>query len=181
MPILQTERLELIPFSLDLIKLMVNDRIALAERIAAQLPPDWPPEYLMRLFRKAAEAPTQDPAAVDWGGYLAVLKSGRIVVGYPGLKGAPDKFGTVEIGYSISQSYQRQGLAPEAVGALINWAFCQPQMRRVRAECHEDNYPSQRVLEKLGFELTGQRGTMLVWVISSSSWQRRQSTEEKSS
>lgn len=168
MPILQTERLELIPFSLDLIKLLVSDRTAFAARIEAQLLPDWPADYLMRLFRKLAEANNQNPALVDWGGYLATLKAERILVGYPGLKGPPDRSGAVEVGYSIAPAYQRQGLAPEAVGALISWAFCQPKVKRVKAECHEDNYASQRVLEKLGFKLVGKEGRMLRWVLTQS-------------
>jgi len=139
LPILETERLELVPFTLDLIKLLVTDRDAFATHLKVQLPADWPPDYLMRLYHKAAEAVEQNPATVDWGGYLAILKQGRLVIGYPGLKGPPDWFGSVEVGYSVVPSWQRQGLAPEAVGALIEWVFSQPGVKQVRAECHEDN------------------------------------------
>lgn len=165
MPTLQTERLELIPFSSDLIKLLVADRAALAEKLAAQLPADWPEPDLDRVFRTDAWIARQDRSGDDWGGYLAILKAGRIVIGYPGFIGAPDSEGAVEIGYSIADSYQGQGFATEAVQALIEWALRQPQVKQVTAGCDSDNYASRRVLEKLGMRIVAQEGESLHWAL----------------
>ena len=47
--------------------------------------------------------------------------------------GGPDATGTVEIGYSVLEEYQRRGYASEAVEALVAWAFLRPGVRRVAA------------------------------------------------
>ncbi len=165
MPKLDTERLELIPFNSDLIKLLVADRAAFAEKLAVQLPADWPDPDHNRVFRTDAWIARQDRSGDDWGGYLAILKAGRIVIGYPGFIGAPDGEGAVEVGYSIAESYQGQGFATEAVRALIEWALRQPQVKQVTAGCDADNYASRRVLEKLGLQIVAQDGASLHWVL----------------
>ncbi len=166
MPKLQTERMELIPFSSDLINLLVADRAAFAEKLAVQLPDEWPGPDLERVFRTDAWLSRQDKSGDDWGGYLAILKAGRIVIGYPGFIGAPDKEGAIEVGYSVADSYQGQGFATEAVRALIEWALRQPNVRQVKAGCDADNYASRRVLEKLGMKLVAQDGDKLQWVLA---------------
>ena len=48
MHILETERLKLIPFSLELKKLAaLNDRAAIAEKLSIRLSEDWPPADLL--------------------------------------------------------------------------------------------------------------------------------------
>ena len=69
----------------------------------------------------------------------------------------------VEIGYGITPSYRRQGYASEAARAMIAWAFSCPDVKRVTAECLEDNTGSIRVLENAGMQRTGQEGDMLRW------------------
>ena len=63
--------------------------------------------------------------------------------------------GAVEIGYGISEVYQGNGFAAEAVDAAVKWALRQPGIRCVEAETDPDNRASQRVLEKCGFLPTG--------------------------
>ena len=66
--------------------------------------------------------------------------------------------GTTEIGYGISEEYQGQGYATEAVDAVVAWALQQPSVTRVEAETEPDNCASQRVLEKCGFLPSGTIG-----------------------
>ena len=61
----------------------------------------------------------------------------------------------MEIGYSILESQQRQGYAPEAVGALLAWAFAHPEVHTVRAHTLPELVASIRVLEKCGFRHVG--------------------------
>lgn len=88
-------------------------------------------------------------------------------MGFKDLPGEPGEAGTVEIGYDINPSYQGRGYATEMVRAAVVWALRQPTMRRVTAECLEDNAASIRVLEKAGFAQIGRRmddeGPLLLW------------------
>jgi len=61
----------------------------------------------------------------------------------------------VEIGYSILEDHQNRGLAPEAVGELIDWAFSHENVHRIIAQTLPDLRPSIRVLEKRGFAFVG--------------------------
>lgn len=56
---------------------------------------------------------------------------------------------------------QGQGFAFEATRALIEDAFATPGVRRVVAECLDDNRASLRVLEKLGMRRVGSAGSTI--------------------
>lgn len=49
---------------------------------------------------------------------------------------------------------QGHGYAAEMVRALIDWAFTQPGVLRIIAETTDDNAPSMRLLNRLGFART---------------------------
>ena len=65
-----------------------------------------------------------------------------------------------EIGYMLEPGSHGQGLATEAVGALVAFAFTWRCARRIEAVVFVGNDASRRVLEKLGFarECTALRG-----------------------
>ncbi len=54
------------------------------------------------------------------------------------------------LGWTFDPAHQGQGLATEAVSALIDLCFGPLGLRRVRAECFSDNEPSWRLMERLG-------------------------------
>ena len=68
-------------------------------------------------------------------------------IGNGGFKGRPDADGSVEVGYSVMENYQRNGFAPEAVEALVDWAFGYREVQRVIAQTLPELRPSIRVLE----------------------------------
>ena len=63
--------------------------------------------------------------------------------------------GIAEIGYGISEEYQNNGYATEAVRAILEWAFSHAEVAAVEAETAPDNIASKRVLEKCGFAPNG--------------------------
>ena len=69
-----------------------------------------------------------------------------------------DSDGIAEIGYGISEKYQNNGYAAEAVKAVLEWAFKNPYVISVEAETDPENAASKRVLEKCGFILNGKTG-----------------------
>ena len=58
-------------------------------------------------------------------------------------------------GYGISEAYQNNGYATEAVKAVLEWAFSHPEVIAIEAETESENAASIRVLEKCGFALNG--------------------------
>lgn len=63
--------------------------------------------------------------------------------------------GLAEIGYALGTVHQRRGIMVAALGTLLDDLFARTRLRRIEARCAVDNYPSQRVLERLGFEREG--------------------------
>lgn len=169
MPTLLTDRLRITPFSLACAEAARNDRAALAALLDATVPDAWPLADIADLLPSLVEARRANPADDVWSG-LIVHRADRVLIGDIGFKGGPDKQGAVEIGYSIIPAYRRRGLASEAARAMIAWAFTQPGVMRVIAECLPDNTGSVRVLENAGLHRTGTRldheeGLLLTWAV----------------
>lgn len=60
-----------------------------------------------------------------------------------------------ELGYWIIPDHHGNGYATEAAELCLDYAFDELGLHRVWARTHEDNEPSKRVLEKLGFQREG--------------------------
>ena len=66
----------------------------------------------------------------------------------------PD-YRSATLGYCLDDSAWGQGLATEAAGALLRWAFDTLDLNRVQSDADTRNAASARVLEKLGFVREG--------------------------
>jgi ribosomal-protein-alanine N-acetyltransferase len=148
-----------VPGTPDLGRAELEDRQRFAALLGAEVPATWPPpendEQSMTFFTEYVE---QHPDAVGWAAWYILLRGegGRkTAIGTCGFKGEPDVSGTAETGYSILPEHQRQGYAPEAVKALLGFAFSHPAVNRVIAHTFPDLRASIRVLEKCGFTLVG--------------------------
>lgn len=56
-----------------------------------------------------------------------------------------------EVGYTLSPTYQHQGLATEAMRALLTFCFNTLNMHRLSATADPRNLPSLKLLGRLGF------------------------------
>ena len=72
------------------------------------------------------------------------------MAGDAGFHGQPDENGRVEVGYMVLSPYRRQGLAEEAVRALLAWAVAEQGVTRFQACISPDNIPSLNLIRKLG-------------------------------
>jgi RimJ/RimL family protein N-acetyltransferase len=61
----------------------------------------------------------------------------------------------IEVGYFVAQDKTGRGYAVEAARALVDYAFTHLGVVRVELQCKSDNIASQRVAERLGFQLEG--------------------------
>ena len=76
-------------------------------------------------------------------------------VGHISLKNVNHMMGFAEIGYGVSETHHRKGIATEAVKILVAQAFEKTALRKLLAYVHDDNLASCRVLEKAGFRQEG--------------------------
>ncbi|CAM3769387.1 GNAT family N-acetyltransferase [Deinococcus frigens] len=100
--------------------------------------------------------------------FVAITRADSRAVGQLGSKGRPNAAGELEIGYGLNPEVWGQGLATEAVGALVSHLHTRPGVRTVTAQTALHNRASERVLEKLGFVRTGtgwdeEDGQLTVW------------------
>ncbi|HCI80751.1 MAG TPA: GNAT family N-acetyltransferase [Ktedonobacter sp.] len=165
MDVLESERLLLIPFSLDLKKLTLANKSKLAELLGVHVPEHWPQKDFAEALPFFIGQMEQDPTHATWD-VITVHKADKVVIGGIGCHGAPDEAGMVEIGYDIIPEYQRHGYATEMAGRFITWLFQQPDIKVITAECLDDNIGSIRVLEKVGMKRVGHDGDMIKWELS---------------
>lgn len=90
-----------------------------------------------------------------FGIYQIMLRDVDRVVGDIGFHSAPDRKGSVAIGYGLVEAYRGKGIATEATQTLVAWALRQPGVVEVCAETEIANAASQRVLVKSGFREVG--------------------------
>ncbi len=100
----------------------------------------WPPDRSFTEARLLADQPQQGMAA-------SILRDGAAI----GLASVSN--GT--LGYMLAQGAWGQGYATEACAALIRFAFETTDWPAIEAAVFKGNSGSMRVLDKLGFEVTG--------------------------
>jgi RimJ/RimL family protein N-acetyltransferase len=148
----------------------MGDAARLAALIGAAVPESWPPQGVREhQIPQQLDALTREPGELRWHGRLIVLRGNPdVLVGVVNLKGPPDGRGRVEIGYEVEPEYRRQGIATEAVRALIAWCAAQPTVKAVQARTLPSNRISAHMLSRLGFTKLGPQrdprlGELIVW------------------
>ena len=155
-PTITTERLDLVPMSLELMVALDSDYRALHPSLADfEIPPEFPePDEQVLRFRIGDLA--RDPRSHPWLVRSIVLREpARMMIGHIGFHGPPDDDGRAEVGYTIFSPHRRRGYALEAIEALFGWAQKEEGIVRFRAAVGPDNVPSLRLVEKLGFRQVG--------------------------
>src|SRR2546428_6047636 len=163
-PTLETKRLQLIPFSLDLKKAAISDRGRLVEMLGVRVPEHWPGPDLVEALPFFVENMEKAPSEPAWD-WIAIHRLDNGVIGGIGFMGGPDEDGVVEVGYDIVPEYRNQGYATEMASGLIAWAFHEKGIKLVTAACLDNNIGSIKVLEKVGMHRLEPDGNMLKWEI----------------
>jgi len=156
---LETDRLKLLPLSLDDLLLEIRNPRLLAERLGVAPPMVAPGEEFREILRGVAAemsgdigrtGPGADGPAWPLRWVIVGKEDGRIIGGFI-WKGRPDAHGKVEIGYGLDEPYRGRGYMTEALREVAGWALRQPHVVAVLAETEKGNTASHRVLAKAGF------------------------------
>lgn len=110
----------------------------------------------VELLRERLSKASSDLATIDLTeNFIWFVKSGAEVVGNVNLHNVNRHMLTAEIGYMISPQARGKGLATYCVRHLTEQCFEKTPLRKLIAYVHEENLPSRRVLEKLGYRAEG--------------------------
>jgi len=156
---IRTDRLELVPATLAMLRNDLNDPPALGRLLRAEIPAAWPPALLDRDVRKTfcrMAEDGSDPYFSCWYWIIGNPSTGeRVLIGSGGTTSIPGEPGTVGMGYSVLDDFQGRGYATEAVAALLPEILAQEGVACICAATSPDIPASVRVLEKTGFVYAG--------------------------
>jgi [ribosomal protein S5]-alanine N-acetyltransferase len=158
MPALVTERLRLLPITLEVIEAVLDHDKPRAETIVgASFPTQWPNDELVALgFPFSREALRSAPDIRLWGDSLVLLRDQPRVVGSVVFHGHPSD-GIAEVAYGIEENSRNQGFAIEATRAAVEWALAQHGIAAVQATTFPWHVASLGVIRHLGMQLVGTR------------------------
>lgn len=157
---IRTERLDLIPGTLEILEANRDDRQKLARLLSAAVPGSWPPPLLddetLGEFIQMISG-EDDPLFGAWYWVLDDPAAGeRTLIGTGGTATSPTAEDAVLIGYSVLDEFQSRGYATEAIRHLIPALFSLPGIRQIEAAIYPDLGAPIRVLEKNGFTRAGE-------------------------
>ncbi|HKG57649.1 MAG TPA: GNAT family N-acetyltransferase [Candidatus Limnocylindrales bacterium] len=159
-PAIRTERLELVSFSPEVMRAVLDGDLARAsQKLGATVPGDLR-ERLGELFLIRLDDIDRDASVQPWVARAIVLTDElgvRRLVGSVGFHGPPNDDGRVEIGYHVEPGFRRRGFATEAVRALLEWAWREHRISRYRASVAPTNVASLAVVAGVGFHQTGRQ------------------------
>jgi ribosomal-protein-alanine N-acetyltransferase len=94
------------------------------------------------------------------GRFVVVLKETNELIGWAGLKYNTEivnnKVGFYDIGYRLNEKFWGKGFASEASFAWLDYGFNVMKIKIMEAAAHTDNIASNRILQKIGLEMTEQ-------------------------
>ncbi len=159
-----TQRLELLPCSLKMAQAVVAKNKSEVERLlGVSVPDEWYASEVLDFLPMYAQMLIDDPSQLGWGVWLIIHIGDNTLIGDLGFSGKPNEQGTTEMGYEVISAYRQQGFAFEAVEALVNFAFTQPELKRIISHSPGDHVASIRILEKLGMQEVDRNENLIKW------------------
>lgn len=165
--ILETERLVLIPLSLDQLKKAIENREGVALELGLNSKVNNLDKNMMRVYNIKIQNIERDADNILFYTYWEIiLKSEKRLIGEIGFKGIPNGLGQIEIGYGIEEGYRNKGFTTEAVIKLMEWVFHQDiiPVKYVTACTNKENIASQKVLLKAGMRITNEDDKYFYWL-----------------
>lgn len=101
-----------------------------------------------------------EACVADWDGGRALRltireRQSRELLGVVGLDSCVHLHRSCELGYWLRRDATGRGLMTEAATACVDFAFRRVGFHRIRCAAATDNYPSLRVISRLGFRFEG--------------------------
>jgi len=160
---IQTERLKLLPFTKQICEqVLANSTSSLAS--LGIIPGDgWPDFETMDTLPRILNNLSKVASPTGFESWMVIHKNTHLLIGDIGFKGLPNEYGEIDLGYGIILSERQKGYAKEAASGLMEWAFKQPGIKAITANCAKDNLASQKTLVALRFNKVEAHDEMIYW------------------
>lgn len=139
-------------YSSDVLRFYLNDK-ELFERYEADRSPNFYTESHQRTILHLEYGLTLKLSQVRF--YVFLKEDPSNIIGTVCLYDISKVYSKADIGYKFSSKHHHQGYALEATEKMIQIAFSELELHRICAHVLEENQPSLRLLDKLGFEKEG--------------------------
>ncbi len=167
-----TERLILIPFTIQICNNLINNDFSDLLEMGLKKGRSWPDadviETLPRIINNLSKV--ESPSGFE--SWMIIKKDTSEVIGDIGFKGFNYEAENIDLGYGIIKEERRKRYAEEAATVLINWAFSKGIVKEITARCLKDNVGSINLLKKLNFIETKTELHMAHWALQNTSYQK---------
>jgi len=160
---LETERLILIPFTIEICRNLINDDFSDLLKLGFKKGISWPDEDVIETLPKIINNLSLLEAPTGFESWMIIKKDTLEIIGDAGFKGFNYEDENIDLGYGIIKEERRNGYAEEAAKALVKWALSNDIVKEVTANCLVDNLASIKLLQKLNFKETKKDEESIYW------------------
>lgn len=160
---LSTDRLILIPMTLEITKTLMEENTIEVEKIGLKTDENWPTQDTKDILPMVKSDLEKLIIPTGFECWMIVKKDDMRIIGDIGFKGQPDKNREIEVGYGLVEKEKGKGFVTEALCKILDWAFSQKNVDIIKADCLISNMASIRVLEKVGMKETNRDNELIYW------------------
>lgn len=167
-----TERLILIPFTIQVCKNLLNDNYSDLETWNLKKGKSWPDNDVIETLPKIINNLSQVESPTGFESWMIVKKETLEIIGDLGFKGFNYEYQSIDIGYGIIKEERRKGYAEEAVKEIVKWAFSNKIVKEITANCLIENISSINLLTKFNFVELRTENKMIYWTLENKSFEK---------
>lgn len=160
-----TERLILIPFTLQICNNLINEDFSDLLKMGLIKGKGWPDEDVVDTLPRIVNNLSKVELPTGFESWMIIKKDTAEIIGDLGFKGFNYLEENIDIGYGIIKEERRNGYAEEAAKELIKWAFSNKIVKEIVATCLIDNIGSINLLKKLNFIETAKENGFIYWAL----------------
>ena len=160
---LETERLILIPYTIEICENILLKNHELLYNKGYKEGKSWPDEDVMDTIPRIIKNLSKNNYATGLESWLIIKKETKEIIGDVGFKGYNFDSQNVDLGYGIIFEERRKGYAEEASRELINWVLKLDYIKEITANCSTENFQSIHLLNKLAFQQLKVNESMIYW------------------
>ncbi len=115
----------------------------------------WEPHPSLNYTRDLIHYLQKEYSTGNYSDFAIIFKENNKMIGTVGFTSFDEKNLCAEVGYVINPDYWHQGIATEALNAILSVAFYDLDAERVEAKYMPENIYSKKVMEKCGMTYEG--------------------------
>ncbi|POR24155.1 GNAT family N-acetyltransferase [Flavobacterium columnare] len=158
-----TERLILIPFTIEICRNILNKDYKDLEVLNLKRGKSWPDTDVLDTLPRIINNLNKVEYPTGYESWMIIKKDTLEIIGDLGFKGFNNEEGNVDLGYGIIKEERRKGYAAEAVSEIIKWAFSNKIVKEITANCLTENISSINLLNKFKFRQVKTENDMIYW------------------